>query len=88
MKFLKLIALLEGVSLLTLLFVAMPMKYMMAMPEMVQMIGPVHGVLFLVFNVVLVLYFVMKKVTADQMGLGMIASLLPFGTFVFKVKVL
>ncbi len=88
MTFLRWMALLEGVSLLALFFVAMPLKYAYGLPEGVQWIGPIHGWLFVAFNVVL-FYCVYKGVLSEQKGFqGFLASLLPFGTFVYKAKVL
>ena len=45
----RMIALAEGISFLTLLFIAMPMKYFMGMPEVVRVVGSIHGVLFLLY---------------------------------------
>ena len=45
----RIIALAEGISFLTLLFVAMPMKYFMGMPEVVRVVGSIHGGLFLLY---------------------------------------
>ena len=88
MAFLRLMALLEGVSLLLLLFVAMPLKYSYGMPEAVSWVGRAHGGLFLAFNVVL-FYNVFKGRLSEVQGfLGFIASFIPFGTFVYKVKIL
>ncbi len=46
---LRLLAFLEGISLLVLVFVAVPMKRMSGDPSLVQALGPVHGGLFLLF---------------------------------------
>lgn len=46
---LRLLAFLEGVSLLVLVFVAVPMKHFFDNPAAVKAIGPVHGALFLLF---------------------------------------
>ena len=48
-------AVVEGISYLILLFVAMPLKYFFNIPEAVKYFGWIHGVLFLVFLVFLVL---------------------------------
>ncbi|BCN94014.1 putative membrane protein YdzA [Thiomicrorhabdus immobilis] len=81
-------ALLEGTSLLLLLFVAMPLKYQYGMPEYVSLVGRAHGGLFIAFNVVL-FYHVGKGHLSETKGfLGLLASLVPFGTFVYKAKVL
>lgn len=46
---LRLVALLEGVSLGLLVFVGMPLKYALHMPLFVRIMGSVHGILFLAF---------------------------------------
>jgi integral membrane protein len=40
---------LEGISLLILVFIAMPLKWFFANPAAVRVVGGVHGVLFLMF---------------------------------------
>jgi len=58
------------------------------MPEAVSWVGREHGGLFLVFNAVL-FYNVFKRRLSEVQGfLGFIASFVPFGTFVYKAKVL
>lgn len=51
---LRLVGLLEGVSFLVLLGIAMPLKHFAGRPEAVRVVGMAHGVLFILF-VVLVL---------------------------------
>lgn len=87
-RWLKIMALLEGTSLLLLLFIAMPLKYHFGMPEAVSWVGRAHGGLFVVFNLAL-LGYVLKGLLSESQGLkGFFASLLPFGTFIYKAKVL
>jgi len=88
LSYLKTMALLEGTSLILLLLVAMPLKYWMGFPEAVKIIGPLHGVLFIAFNLMLLAYLVFKKLTLDQAAIGSVASLIPFGTFVYKATTL
>lgn len=80
-QMLRKIGLAEGVSFLLLLFVAMPLKYFMGLPEAVKFAGWAHGVLFVAYSAA-VLYVretcnwsLLKSI----MALG--AGLLPFGTF-------
>ncbi len=42
----RMIGLADGSSFLTLLFIAMPMKYFMGMAEVVRVVRTIHGVLF------------------------------------------
>ena len=82
------VALFEGSSLLLLLFVAVPLKYYAEMPEAVRIIGPIHGVLFLSFLVLLFLHAGKGELSLAKTLMGFVASLIPFGTFLFKTKVL
>jgi integral membrane protein len=49
MKWFRRIALAEGWSVILLFFGAMPVKYLLGEPRMVQVVGSIHGVLFLLF---------------------------------------
>ena len=46
---LRLLGFLEGTSLLVLVFIAVPFKYFLDNHSLVESIGPVHGVLFILF---------------------------------------
>lgn len=77
----RMIALAEGVSFLILLFVAMPMKYFMGMPEVVRVVGSVHGVLFLLYVGLLArIHFTQRWPFMFSLS-ALIASVVPFGTF-------
>ena len=86
---LRLITLLEGLSLLLLLFVAVPLKYYGDDPSWVKAIGPVHGVLFVLF-VFMALHFAVKESWSfwDTITRVFLASFVPFGTFVVDHRVL
>lgn len=79
---LRLLGLLEGVSLLLLLGIAVPLKYMYGNPALVKSIGPVHGILFLLFVIntlsVGVEYHWKFKTTTWKV---LLACVIPFGTF-------
>lgn len=78
----RIISLAEGISLLTLLFIAMPMKYLMGMPEAVKIVGSIHGGLFVLYVVVLaVIHFTQRWSFLFSLG-ALLASFIPFGTFV------
>nr|WP_227674632.1 DUF3817 domain-containing protein [Psychrobacter jeotgali] len=74
---------LEGTSFLLLLGIAMPLKYMMGIPEVVKYIGMAHGALFIVY--ILTLLFAASKIKMPLWAIpaGVIGSFLPFGPFVF-----
>ena len=84
----RIIALLEGISFLVLLGIAMPLKYMLHMPLPVKIVGWVHGLLFIFYIFALLAVKAKYKWSITLTFGALIASLLPFGTFVLDVKVL
>jgi integral membrane protein len=78
---LRITALLEGLSFLVLLGIAMPLKYMFDKPEMVRIVGMAHGVLFVAYIVLVIVVRELVKWNLKQTALALIASVLPFGTF-------
>ncbi|OTG89657.1 DUF3817 domain-containing protein [Acinetobacter sp. ANC 3813] len=83
---LRLVGALEGLSFLLLLFVAMPMKYILGNPILVKYVGMGHGVLFIAFLVVLFVVCEKQKWSLTMFLMGLIASILPFGPFIFDAK--
>ncbi len=77
----------EGVSFLLLLFIAMPLKYFADSPAMVKYVGWAHGVLFVAYLIVGLQTAIVCKWSIGRVALGVIASVLPFGPFVFEKSV-
>ncbi len=84
----KIVALLEGISYILLLFIATPIKYISGNPEYVKMLGMPHGILFMAY---IIMAFMLKKemkwMTKDFI-LILLASIIPFGTFYIDRKYL
>jgi integral membrane protein len=80
---LRLIALLEGTSFLVLLFIAMPLKYLLGLPLAVRIVGSVHGLFFLMFVAALYRAGSERRWPLRRSVLAFVSSILPFGTFVF-----
>lgn len=80
---LRVVALLEGLSFVVLLFVAMPLKYWAGLPLAVRIVGSLHGLLFLAFLWALFRAALERDWPPTRWGLALLSSLLPFGTFVF-----
>jgi len=78
---LRTIALLEGVSYLLLLGVAMPLKYMAGMPQAVRVVGLAHGLLFMAFIAAVVHVAMMARWSGGRVTYALVASIIPFGTF-------
>ena len=80
---LRLIGFAEGISLLVLMGIAMPLKYLAESPGMVTIVGWIHGVLFVVFMIAVLIVYKQRKWRFKKIIIAFIAALLPFGTFVF-----
>jgi integral membrane protein len=88
LKFFKVVALLEGTSLLLLLLFAMPMKYIFQIPIFVQMIGMAHGVLFIAYIIMAVMLKIECNWNFKKFSIISVASVVPFGTFYVDKKYL
>ena len=80
------IALLEGLSLLALLFFAMPMKYIAGDPIYVKNIGMAHGILFILYVAFAILIKNEQKWNVKTFAIVCLASVVPFGTFYIEKK--
>jgi integral membrane protein len=83
----KWIAYAEGASFLLLLGVGMPLKYALGMPAPVGWVGFVHGALFVLYLVAAGSMSRLEGWSLSRLALAVVASLLPFGPFVFEAKV-
>ena len=52
------ISIIEGISYLILVFLAMPLKYLFEEPMAVKIFGMMHGIFFIFFCRLIVLFFV------------------------------
>ncbi|GGA33039.1 membrane protein [Kroppenstedtia guangzhouensis] len=82
----RIVSLIEGLSFLILLGIAMPLKYFADLPMAVTLVGWIHGVLFVLYiaavaQVTFADGWSLKRVTG-----ALIASLLPFGPFIFDAR--
>ena len=83
----SLINTLEGYSYLILLFIAMPLKYMLGFAIAVKIAGMLHGVLFIAFVALLYLSWKEVKWEFQENIVFFVASLIPFGTFFTKKRI-
>ena len=83
---LRIIALLEGISYLFLVFVGMPLKYGLDMLVPNKVLGIGHGILTVIFCFILVYLWQQKKINSTLSVFVFIASLIPFGAFIADSK--
>ncbi|CAM2005348.1 DUF3817 domain-containing protein [Acanthopleuribacter pedis] len=82
----RIVSLAEGTSYIILLFIAMPLKYMADMPGAVSIVGRIHGFLFIVFMIALLRVWVEADWKMGRALLAFVASIVPFGAFLFEVS--
>jgi integral membrane protein len=82
----RLAGLIEAVSFLVLLFVAMPLKHLGDKPEAVRYVGWVHGLLFMIYAAVTFIAWGGGHLTSRMVRMAAIASILPFGPFVIDKR--
>ncbi|CCH55117.1 hypothetical protein BN8_04352 [Fibrisoma limi BUZ 3] len=84
----KLVAWLEGISFLVLLFIAMPLKYVWGQPWLVQNVGMIHGILFILYMLYLLQANAELRWNVRKTLIAAAASFIPFGTFYVDLKML
>jgi hypothetical protein len=77
---LRIIAFIEGCSYLLLGF-TMILKYKFSMPQPNYVVGLAHGILFVLYIVLLLQVSFLQKWSIVKMFWAFIASLIPLGTF-------
>jgi len=77
---LRIVAFLEGCSYLLLGFTII-LKYKYAMPQPNYIVGLAHGLLFVLYVVLLIQVSFLHKWSIVKMFWAFMASLIPFGTF-------
>ena len=80
------IGVIEGWSFLTLLFVAMPLKYMLGIVIATKIVGMIHGGLWVWFLYALYEFQKEYKWGAKFSIFAFLMSIIPFGTFYLHKK--
>ena len=83
LQFFRKVAFLEGLSFIVLLGVCMPLKYFADTPEPVRIVGSLHGGLFVLYIVVLILVWRERSWKFSRAAIAALMSFIPFGTIVF-----
>lgn len=77
----RIVSLVEGLSFLVLLLIAMPLKYQFGMPEAVSVVGMTHGMLFMAY-VALTFMVGPRQGWSDKFQfLVVLVGMLPLGCF-------
>lgn len=77
----RIVAFLEGISYILLLFIAVPIKYFGSDPQYVKLLGMPHGLLFIAYIILAILLGSKLKWKTKSLLFVLAASIIPFGTF-------
>ncbi|HKV00159.1 MAG TPA: DUF3817 domain-containing protein [Vineibacter sp.] len=77
----RLVSLVEGTTLVVLMGIAVPLKHLMGYPTATAVMGPIHGVAFLIY-----VWMVINTVSGGDWSRGeivrlIVAAFVPFGAF-------
>lgn len=75
-------AIIEGISYLILLFIAMPIKYILDISEPVKYFGWIHGILFLFYMAILIITSLKYRWSIKRIIIYIVGSVLPFVPFI------
>lgn len=82
----RVISLIEGLSFLVLLFIAMPLKYHWGHPEAVSVVGMTHGLLFIAYAG-LAMIVMQRQGWSERFMFGVVlAGMVPFGCFFLEQR--
>lgn len=82
LKKFRFMGLLEGSSLLILIFLAMPLKYFFGLPEAVSTVGAIHGFLFVIYCFMIAYMTFVVKWPFLYSVFAVIVAFIPFGNLV------
>lgn len=75
------LAFLDGIALLLLVFIAVPVKYLLDLPLGVKILGPIHGTLFLSLMIASLSAVARGALRPGLAALLFVGALLPLGAF-------
>lgn len=84
----RIVAFLEGLSFILLLFIAVPIKYLYEDPTYVKLLGMPHGLLFVAYVVLVVYLWSDFNLNNSKRWMILLASIVPFGTFYIEYRYL
>lgn len=81
------VAYIVGFGLITLVFVAMPIKYLAKAPEMASVVSPIHGMMYIGYVLLTIALARQNGWTAKRAIGVMLAGTIPFYSFFIERKV-
>ncbi len=80
----RIMAYVVGTGLIILVFVGMPLQFGFSHPSVVQIVGPIHGFLYIVYLLAALDLARRARFTLGQMAAMVAAGLLPFLAFIIE----
>lgn len=84
----RIAAFVEGLSLIILLFVAVPLKRLAEIDAATMIVGPIHGVFLVVYLVLLIETVSVGIMSARVFLLAVVVAPIPFGTLFIERMIL
>jgi integral membrane protein len=82
----RLMGFIEGLSLLVLLFIAMPLKYFAGFPEAVTFVGTLHGLFFIMYLMTIAYVTIKVRWSLIWIASAFAVAFLPFGNLILDAK--
>lgn len=79
LKAFRVISLLEALSFVILLLIAMPIKYILGNPELVRIVGMAHGILFVLYILGALLFKKKLNWSNQVLVVVILCSIIPLG---------
>ncbi|MDO8449724.1 MAG: DUF3817 domain-containing protein [Rhodoferax sp.] len=86
LRYLRWASFLEGLTLILLVCLAVPLKRMAGMPEFVTVMGPIHGLAFVAYIAMVARSSAASLLSAGETMQLMAAAFIPFGAFLVAAK--
>jgi integral membrane protein len=84
LRWLRRASLAEGMTLILLVCLAVPMKRFAGMPEFVSIMGPLHGGAFLIYLTMVMQAMKVNLLSTSETMRLMVAAFIPFGAFLLS----
>ncbi|MDX8388118.1 MAG: DUF3817 domain-containing protein [Ghiorsea sp.] len=85
LKLFRIFSMIEGLSLISLIFIAMPAKYQFGV-DLVHTIGPIHGFLWLAYLPFMEVVSRKENWPIPLWNLAVLTSVVPFGCFFLEKR--
>jgi integral membrane protein len=83
----RIMAFIVGVGLIILVFIGVPLQYGADIPQVAQIVGPIHGFLYIVYLMASIDLARRARFTIWQMAAMVGAGFIPFLAFVVEARV-